>query len=65
MMAFETEQEIKLKGSPNDLLSNLSLTSQEPHKLSVRLLNNGNTYLLRPLMDIDAESYEVYATLQH
>ena len=65
MMAFETDQEIMLKGHPNDLLANLSVTNQGPDRISVRLQNNGHTYILRPLMDIDAESYEVYATLKN
>jgi hypothetical protein len=65
MMAFETDQEIMLKGRPNDLLANLSVTNQGPDRISVRLQNNGHTYILRPLMDIDAESYEVYATLKN
>ena len=62
VLAFETASEIILKEEDNSLLPKLSVTDM--NKRIFQLRNNGNTYQLRALYDIEAESYGVYATIR-
>lgn len=61
MLAFETASELILKGEQQNIVSNLSVAENARTFL---LNNNGKQYTLRPLYDIDAESYGVYATIR-
>jgi uncharacterized protein len=62
LLAFESTSELILKGDNDNILSKLSIADSKSN--SFHLLNNGKTYLLRPLYDIEAESYGVYATIR-
>lgn len=63
LLAFENNSEIILKGTVEGILNNLSLLQQESGIFQLK--NNGRTYLLRPLYDIDNQSYGVYATIRN
>lgn len=64
LLAFESHAEILLKGNrAEEVLADLSVTDEEQARF--RLVNNGNTYPLRPFFDIDKESYGVYATIRN
>ena len=60
LLAFETGSELILKGEYGSILNNLSVAGNN----TFHLRNNGKTYLLRALYDIEAESYGVYATIR-
>lgn len=62
MLAFEEESELILKGNQQSVLSGLS---KDKDSNIFRLKNNGKTYTLRPLYDIDEASYGVYATIRN
>ena len=62
LLAFETASELILKEEDNSVLPKLSVTDM--NKRIFQLRNNGNTYQLRALYDIEAESYGVYATIR-
>ena len=62
LLAFETSSEVILKGENNSILPNLSVA--DIGKRTFQLRNNGKTHTLRPLYDIEAESYGVYATIR-
>jgi uncharacterized protein len=61
LLAFETASELILKGDVDGILNNLSVTE---NNRTFQLNNNGKKYTLRPLYDIEAESYGVYATIR-
>jgi DUF1680 family protein len=61
LLAFESASELILKGDPQVILSNLSV--QDNNRFF--LLNNGRKYVLRPLYDIEDQSYGVYATIRN
>jgi uncharacterized protein len=61
LLAFESVAELILKGDPQVILSNLSV--QDNNTFS--LFNNGRKYILRPLYDIEDQSYGVYATIRN
>ena len=61
MLAFETGEAITLRGNKRDILGNLSVSDRKKDGLRVKLTDGDKTYTLRPLMDIDGESYGVYA----
>lgn len=63
LLAFESTEELILKGNIEDILKNLSVL--EPERSTFRLSNDGKNYLLRPLYDIDTQSYGVYATIRN
>lgn len=63
LLAFENNQEIILNGNKEEIIKNLSVLRQDD--ATFRLNNNGNDYLLRPLFDIDQQSYGVYATIRN
>jgi DUF1680 family protein len=59
LLAFETNSELVLKGTPDKIMKNLSCTGNK-----FQLVNGGQTYLLRPFYDVEVESYGVYATIR-
>lgn len=61
LLAFEDNSELILKGDTDGILSNLSKVGDSVFQL----LNNERTYILRPLYDIEDESYGVYATIRN
>lgn len=63
MLAFEHNDEIILKGNADEVLHHLSVESLSDGLF--RLENNGQTYRLRPLFDIDKQTYGVYATIRN
>ena len=63
MLAFETRREIALKGDMAQVLGGLAAV--DPAEGVFELLNGGETYRLRPLFDIDEQSYGVYATIKN
>ena len=62
MLAFEHNDEIILKGNADEVLHHLSVESLSDGLF--RLENDGQTYRLRPLFDIDKQTYGVYATIR-
>jgi DUF1680 family protein len=62
LLAFETSSEVIIKGESNSILRNLSVS--DINKQTFQLSNNGKVYILRPLYDIEEESYGVYATIR-
>jgi DUF1680 family protein len=61
LLAFETNSEITLIGDKKEILNNLS---KDKHNNIFYLKNNAKDYVLRPLYDIDEQSYGVYFTLR-
>ena len=59
LLAFQTGAELILKGAHDEIIKNLSYSGDR-----FKLVDNGQTYSLRPLFDIEAESYGVYATIR-
>jgi len=62
LLAFETGSELILKGNHNSILSNLAVVDKNT---GFQLINNGQTYILRPFYQIENESYGVYATIRN
>lgn len=62
LLAFEDTSELILKGDYNTILSNLS---KDNNNNVFHLKNNGKSYNLKPLYDIDEELYGVYATIRN
>ncbi len=63
LLAFESHNEIILKGNKEDVLRNLAVLKLEDG--TFQLSNEGKIYPLRPLYDIDQQSYGVYATIRN
>ena len=63
LLAFETRSEVILKGSKDEVLQGLSVVDGEPNRFVLR--NGVNEFRLRPLFDVDQESYGVYATIRN
>lgn len=63
LLAFESKTEVILKGDMEDILKNISPLNSE--NAIFLLKNNGKEYLLRPLYDIDTETYGAYATIRN
>lgn len=61
MLAAETDAEFILKGRKEDILRNITSTGDN----SFRLINGDKTFVLRPLSDINQQSYGVYATIRN
>lgn len=60
LLAFESVEEVILKGSVDDILNGLKCLDKHNGHFS---LNTGdNHFLLKPFFDIEQESYGVYAT---
>jgi DUF1680 family protein len=62
LLAFEDGSELILKGDPDKILNNLS---KDKGSNIFHLNNNGRKYLLRPLYDVEEQSYGVYATIRN
>ena len=62
LLAFETVSELILKGNYAGILSNLSVGTDDN---TFYLFNSGKKYLLRPLYEIENQSYGVYATIRN
>ncbi|WP_198315488.1 beta-L-arabinofuranosidase domain-containing protein [Chitinophaga tropicalis] len=60
MLAAETDSEFILKGQRDEILKNLTVSGSNVFQLK----NGGKTFVLRPLYDINAQSYGVYATIR-
>jgi uncharacterized protein len=63
LLAFETESELILKGDKETILNNLSVIGSGNNLFQLR--NGEKTYMLRPLYDIEAQSYGVYGTIRN
>ncbi|NDW19814.1 hypothetical protein D0T53_12980 [Dysgonomonas sp. 216] len=63
MLVFESNKEIILKGNTETVLNNLSISDSD--ESTFQLKNDKNNYLLRPLFDIDNQSYGVYANIRN
>lgn len=63
LLAFEHQSELILKGNRETILKNVHVTDSD--SLTFRLENDGTTYLLRPLFDIEDQTYGVYATIRN
>ena len=61
LLAFETNSELILKGSHDEISKNLSRIDDN----SFRLVDNGREYILRPLYNIVNQTYGVYATIRN
>ena len=62
MLAFETGNELILKGTTEEILKALKKSANE---MSFTLLNNGVNYKLVPFYKINTESYGVYASIRN
>ncbi len=62
LLAFETGSELILKGNHSSILSNLAVGDKNTR---FQLINNGQSYILRPFYQIENESYGVYATIRN
>ena len=62
MLAFETDEEIILKGDHKSILQNLI---KDEHEFSFKLKGGNRTYTLKPLYDIINQSYGVYGTIRN
>ena len=63
LMAFESNNEIILKGNTETILNNLSILDSDDY--TFQLKNDKNNYLLHLLFDIDKQSYGVYANIRN
>jgi uncharacterized protein len=62
LLAFETPSELILRNNKDNILRNLSV----PEKNKIfQLQNDGKTFLLKPLYEIENQSYGVYATIRN
>jgi DUF1680 family protein len=62
LLAFETGNELILKGSTEEILKMLKKTANE---MTFTLSNNGVNYKLVPFYKINNESYGVYASIRN
>ena len=62
LLAFETPSELIIKQEGSRILDGLSVVDMG--RCLFQLRKNGKIYTLRPLYDIEAESYGVYATIR-
>jgi hypothetical protein len=62
MLAFDSNEELIMKGNHESILQQLS---KDKESNSFRLNNNGKTYRLVPLFDVEDQSYGVYATIRN
>lgn len=61
LLAFDGNKEVVLKGDPEEIAKDI--VAIDKSKPLYKLLNNGKEYILRPFLDIDRQSYSVYATI--
>jgi hypothetical protein len=62
LLAFQTEKELILKGTPETILHDIVKVKD---KYAFELKNNGVSYQLKPYYQISGESYGVYATIRN
>lgn len=62
LLAFDSNEELIMKGNHESILQQLS---KDKESNSFRLNNNGKTYRLVPLFDVEDQSYGVYATIRN
>jgi uncharacterized protein len=62
LLAFETDQELILKGTKQEILQSVS---KNPKEFSFSLTNSGMDYKLVPFYQLTNESYGVYATIRN
>lgn len=62
LLAFKAKSEVILKGDVDEILRHLSQPDRSRNEFLLE--NAGRTYQLRPLYDIDEETYGVYATIR-
>ncbi|NLU93146.1 hypothetical protein HGH90_14490 [Chitinophaga sp. Ak27] len=60
MLAAETDSEFILKGPRDKILKNITVAGGNVFQLK----NGGKTFVLRPLSDINQQSYGVYAIIR-
>jgi len=60
MLAAETDSEFIVQGSRNEIIKNLTVSGSNVF----RLKNGEKKFVLRPLYDINEQSYGVYATIR-
>ena len=60
LLAAETDSEFILKGRRDEILKNLTISDSNVFQLK----NGEKTFILRPLYDINEQSYGVYATIR-
>jgi len=60
MLAAETDSEFIVKGNRNEIIKNLTVSGSNVF----RLKNGEKSFVLRPLYDINEQSYGVYATIR-
>jgi DUF1680 family protein len=63
LLAFENKSELILKGNRDNILNNVCVADNNSN--TFQLFNDGKTYLLRPLYDIEEQFYGVYATIRN
>lgn len=61
MLAFEESSELVMKGTVESILQNISVAENGRYHLK----NNDRDYMLRPLYNIEDQSYGVYATIRN
>jgi uncharacterized protein len=62
LLAFETQDELILKSHQKEILQHIAV--DDINERTFRLTDNGKNYLLRPLFDVDEQSYGVYAAIR-
>ncbi len=62
LLAFETENELILKGNQEEILHSIT---KQPNEFSFSLKNNGTVYKLVPFYKLTRASYGVYATIRN
>jgi DUF1680 family protein len=62
MLAFETNKELILKGTQDEILQSIT---KSPNEFSFMLKNNGTIYKLVPFYRVTNASYGVYATIRN
>ena len=62
LLAFETSDELILRSPKKEIMQRISVDNINERTFG--LTDDGKNYLLRPLFDIDEQSYGVYATIR-
>ena len=62
LLAFESSSELILRSNKEKILQHIA--PDNINERTFKLSDNGKIYLLRPLFDIDEQSYGVYATIR-
>ena len=60
LLAFETNEELILKGTTKEIVKSITKSGSE-----YTLINNGKNYKLKPFYKINSTSYGVYATIRN